>query len=124
VDDGIAAWTRTLDRDEAWSRLRAAGVPSGPALTATELNRDPHLAHRGFFTVFDHPDSGRHPYPGLGLRLSATPGRADWVSPPFATHNDHVFRELLGLGDAEVDELYALGVTVHEPRGARSPEPR
>ena len=98
--------------------MRAAGVPSGPALTATELNRDPHLGHREFFTVFEHPDCGRHPYPGLGLRLSATPGRADWVSPPFAAHNDHVFRTLLGLTDAEVDELHALGVTSRAPRGA------
>jgi crotonobetainyl-CoA:carnitine CoA-transferase CaiB-like acyl-CoA transferase len=124
LDAGIAAWTRELDRDEAWSRLRAAGVPAGPALTATELNRDPHLRHRGFFTVFDHPDCGRHPYPGLGLRLSATPGRADWVSPPFGAHNDHVFRELLGLGDAEVAELHALGVTSREPRGAGPTEAR
>ena len=117
LDEWIAAWTSARERDAAWLLLLAAGVPAGPARTSTELSRDPQLHARHFFDELDHPDCGRHPYPGLGLNLEATPGHVDWVSPPFGEHNEYVFKELLQLTEREIAELYELGISAHEPRG-------
>ena len=46
----------------------------------------------------------------LWIKLSATPGRVDWPGPALGEHNAAVFRELLGIDEAELSRLGECGV--------------
>lgn len=116
LDAGIADWTRTRERETIWKQLIGQDVLAAPVYSGADLNHDPHLAARRFFTELDHPDCGTYPYPGLGFKLSGTPVGIDRISPSFAEHNDYVFRTLLGLTEREIAELYDLGITSDKPK--------
>ena len=45
----------------------------------------------------------------LGKRLTDTPGRVRWLGPPLESHNDEVYRGLLGLSAADIAALRASG---------------
>ena len=66
---------------------------------------DPHLAARGFFERVDVPYVGEYPWCGPQARLSRTPLHIRRWAPRLGEDNDYVYRQVLGLGDAEYDEL-------------------
>jgi crotonobetainyl-CoA:carnitine CoA-transferase CaiB-like acyl-CoA transferase len=39
------------------------------------------------------------------MRFSRTPAAAAWPAPEIGEHNDHVLREILGMGEDEITEL-------------------
>ena len=43
-------------------------------------------------------------------KLDATPGRTDWPGSDIGSHNDEVLRDILELGDAEIDQLRDDGI--------------
>ena len=101
VDDGIARWTRTRERDDVVTALRAAGLRAAPVLTISELFTDPQLRHRGMWPKVQHPVIGAMHVMAPPFRLSATPSVQERPGPLVGADNDHVFGELLGLTDAE-----------------------
>jgi crotonobetainyl-CoA:carnitine CoA-transferase CaiB-like acyl-CoA transferase len=101
----VAAWTASRDKHEAARILQAAGVPAAPVQTPQDLARSAYLQHRGFYTVLEHAEAGRHPYPGLPIRLSLTPGRQVRAAPPFGSDNMIVLRDILKM---EPEEIAAL----------------
>lgn len=111
----IATWSRRHDKHHAAEILQAAGVPAAPLQTPREVAADPHLIHRGFFTVLEHPDAGRHPYPGLPLHLSRTPGRQYRAAPTFGGDNSYVLRHILGMSDAAVTAAESGGALATTP---------
>lgn len=112
----IADWTRGQDKHAVAARLQAAGVPAAPVQTAQDLARSEYLAHRGFFTVLEHPDAGRHPHPGLPIHLDATPGSQRRAAPRFGADNHRVLRDILGLTAEEIAAVEASGAMATEPR--------
>jgi crotonobetainyl-CoA:carnitine CoA-transferase CaiB-like acyl-CoA transferase len=72
--------------------------------------RDPQLAHRGHFHPMDHPVIGRQDYEALGFRLAASPPAFTRPGPTLGRDSEHVFKEILGLSDAEYDRLSGAGV--------------
>jgi len=48
--------------------------------------------------------------PDVVPRLSATPGKIDWLGAAVGAHNDEVFRDLLRLDASEMNELRERGV--------------
>ncbi|MDA0256535.1 MAG: CaiB/BaiF CoA-transferase family protein, partial [Chloroflexi bacterium] len=115
IDDAIAAWSRTLDHNEATRRLQDAGVPAGPVLANWELASDPHLYERGYWLETVHPEVGYERWEGYPWRLSRTPGRARRAAPRYAEHNDEVLREACGLTASEIEELRRSGALMDEP---------
>jgi crotonobetainyl-CoA:carnitine CoA-transferase CaiB-like acyl-CoA transferase len=115
IDEAIAAWSADEDHWDAARALQAAGVPAGPVLANWEVVSDPHLHQRSFFIYVNHPEAGVLPYPGFAWRLSRTPARLRRPAPLFGQHNREVFQDLVGLGEAEVEDLYAAGVTADVP---------
>ena len=101
----IAAWSRDRDKHEAAALLQAAGVPAAPVNSPADLATSAYLAARGHFTELDHPEAGRHRYPGLPMHLSASPGGARRAAPTFGQSNAHVVREILGWADADLGRL-------------------
>jgi crotonobetainyl-CoA:carnitine CoA-transferase CaiB-like acyl-CoA transferase len=111
LDAAVATWTAERDRHEVTKLLQDAGVRAGAVQNAEDLNEsDPQLAHRGVFFEMDHPVIGTARFEGVPICFSDT-AADNWRSGPLlGEDNEYVFRELLGVGDAEYAELAAAGV--------------
>ena len=110
IDDLIAAAVRDRDVHEVAEALLAAGVPSAPVQDAADVVADPQLAWRGHWVRPPHTEMGESLYNMPPYRLSATPVTIRSAAPRLGEHTREVCRDLLGLVDAEIDELQADGV--------------
>jgi crotonobetainyl-CoA:carnitine CoA-transferase CaiB-like acyl-CoA transferase len=110
LDMMIADWTRDKDRHALMHALQAAGTPAGAVQTAEDTNEhDPQIAGREVFFELDHPVIGQARFEGSPIRFSRTQ-QENWRSAPLlGEDNEHVFKTMLGLSDAEVEELAAEG---------------
>ncbi len=109
LDAIIAEWTRPRDRDRVVEEFAAAGLAAAPSRDPEELIRDPHLRERGAFVEVDHPEVGRREFVGVPWHMSEyePPVRH---APLLGEHNDHVFRDLLGMSEPDIAELRRQGV--------------
>lgn len=110
LDRLVGDWTRSKDRDEVVSRLRAARVPCAAVRGVAEMVEDRHLHARGAIQRIDHPTLGEVVVPHSPLRFRGTPLAPLTPSPDLGAGNREVFGEWLGLSDAEVAGLEADGV--------------
>ncbi len=119
LDRKIGEWTITLDPWEVTALLQAQGIASGPVLTAKDLLLDPHLKARGFYQLQTMPPEaegvGTRPYVGMPWQLSKAPTELRMSCPTLGRDNDHIYRELLGLSDEDIEELTADGIISTEP---------
>ncbi len=116
LDRELTRFTRERDAHALAVELRGAGVPAAPVNSAPELLADPQLRARGYFRTLCEPDVGPIEYPGTPLRIDGDAQAGSWSpAPRFGEHNREVLRELLGLGDAEIDELERAGVICDAP---------
>ena len=110
LDDVLAAWTATQDRDELVAELRASGVPASPVNDIDGLWKNCQIAARGM--------ADRVAIPGLGTEtLFRAPWNVSGVAiatgtrgPVVGEHNEHVLRGSLGLSGEEFERLTAEGV--------------
>ena len=110
IDERLSAWTKGHEARELMNRLQAAGVPAGEVNRCSDLFTDPQLLHRDHFVWMDHEELGRHAFDGTEFKLSETPPRYERPSPLLGEHNDLVFRDILGISDAELSDLAAAGL--------------
>ncbi len=115
IDDLLADWTRGQERDALAERLHRVDVTAAPVADGRDLAESPFLEARGFWAEVDHPEVGRRRYPGLPIRLSATPATYRRGAPCLGEHNRDVLVEVLGFDDARVDELERAGVLRDTP---------
>jgi len=78
-------------------------------LSAHGSNEDPQYRARGNIRMVDSR-IGQLAVPDVVPRLSATPGKIDWLGAAVGAHNDEVFRDLLRLDASEMNELRERGV--------------
>ncbi|HUY39285.1 MAG TPA: CoA transferase [Candidatus Binataceae bacterium] len=119
LDAELTRALATVPIDEAVSRLRAAGVDTAPVNSAPAVLGDAQLQDRGYFVPIDRAVVGTHLYPGAVARMSATPAAQEAPAPLLGEHNAEVFRELLGMTEAELAELESAGVIGTAPRDYR-----
>jgi crotonobetainyl-CoA:carnitine CoA-transferase CaiB-like acyl-CoA transferase len=105
VDETVGAWTITFDRADLMAVCEAAQVPCGPVYAIDEIFEDPHYAARGNILRMQDPRVGELAVPNLVPRLSATPGRVNWLGMELGAHNDEIYQGLLGLDAAEMRRL-------------------
>jgi crotonobetainyl-CoA:carnitine CoA-transferase CaiB-like acyl-CoA transferase len=110
VDETVGAWTATFDRADLLTLCEAAQVPCGPVYSVDEIFQDPQYAARENILRVNDPRVGELAVPNLVPRLSATPGRIDWLGPELGAHNEEIYRGLLGLDDAELQRLREAAV--------------
>jgi crotonobetainyl-CoA:carnitine CoA-transferase CaiB-like acyl-CoA transferase len=110
VDETVAAWTARFDRADLMRECETAQVPCGPVYAIDEIFEDPQYAARGNILRMMDPRIGELAVPNLVPKLSATPGRVNWLGPELGAHNDDIYRGLLGLDDAALERLKAEGV--------------
>lgn len=111
LDGMIQAWTQTQERYSLMYRLQEAGVPAGAVQSAEDrVEVDPQLAERELYQELDHAELGRFKTETPPFKLSRTPARLHHSSPLFGEHNRHVFGEILGLSEEEIQQCYEEGV--------------
>jgi crotonobetainyl-CoA:carnitine CoA-transferase CaiB-like acyl-CoA transferase len=111
----VSAWTAERDHYAAQEALQAAGVPAAAVLNAVELLADPHVRARHGFAYVDVPNAGAAPYPRAAFLLDRTPVPIEKPAAGFGADNGYVFRDLLGLSDADLAALERDRVTASVP---------
>ena len=115
IDERLSAWAAGQDPDEAAGLLQRAGVNASPVYSPLMLVYDEHLAGRGNFPKYDHPEAGEFGTTKPVWRLTERPFDGIRPGPCFGEHNRDVLSRIGGLSDPEIDELEALGVVATEP---------
>jgi len=116
LDAEIEAFTGERDAFEVMQRLQSAGIAAGVVQNVEDqYERDPQLAQRGFFETIEHLQKGRVVATGIPLGLTRTPARTGRAGAVMGEDNDAVFRDLLGLSEAEIAAATASGA-IEPPR--------
>ena len=110
LDEHIAAWTREQDGIDLMDALQDAGVEAGVVEDFDDLLEDPQLAHREHFVEIEHPELGALLVERCGFRIDGAPGGYTSAGPRPGEHNRAVLGGILGLDDAEIERLIAVGV--------------
>jgi len=111
LDGLIAAWAAQHDAREIDRVLNAAGVVCGPIYTIAEIFEDPQFAAREMLVEHVDPEFGPYIGPGIVPKLSETPGEVRWSATwQEGSHNEEIYRGLLGLTASELDALREDGV--------------
>jgi crotonobetainyl-CoA:carnitine CoA-transferase CaiB-like acyl-CoA transferase len=110
IKAAITAWTSARAPDVAMHALQAAGVASGVARLPIELLSDPQLHARGFIQQIDRAFIGRHPQPSMPFRETDRPFAIRSAPPTLGEHNREILADMLGLSDAEIDQLTRDGI--------------
>ncbi len=110
LDAQLNVWTAGQDNIVLAERLQAAGIAATPVLTPPEALKSPHLAARGWWQIMHHPEVGDYHYAGPGWRLPATPVEFGFPPAVYGAHNREVYIDMLGLTEAEYQELLAEGI--------------
>lgn len=95
-----AEWTVALD---------AVKVPCGPIMNIAQVMNDPHVQSRDMVVSLTHPVAGRLLVPGVPIKFSESPAAIKCAAPELGEHNKEVYTELLGMSEAEIDELKKKG---------------
>ena len=110
LDAIVSAWTAGLTAEAAAQFLQAAGIRAYPVVTMAGLFSDPQLLARRQFRVRRHPEMGDHAYCYPGFDLAEAPGDIVGPAPCVGADNDFVFRDLVGLTQAEYETYRQRGV--------------
>lgn len=110
LDAEIAEWTRAQSAEAVAGTLQGVGVCAYPVVTMAGLFSDPQLAARRQWRVRRHPEMGDQAYEFPGFDLENAPGDIVGPAPCLGADNDFVFRDLLGMAEAEIDAYRQNGV--------------
>jgi crotonobetainyl-CoA:carnitine CoA-transferase CaiB-like acyl-CoA transferase len=106
----VAEWTAGRPAADVEAAAVAHGVPVASAYTAADIAADAHMAARGDLVAVEDPILGplrqQAPFPRLVGESTPTPTGA----PRLGEHTREVLGGVLGLSDAELDDLAAEGV--------------
>jgi crotonobetainyl-CoA:carnitine CoA-transferase CaiB-like acyl-CoA transferase len=110
IDACLSEWTAAFEDYDLFHALQVVGIAAAPVLDGSRALEDPHCLDRDLFqpqTLFD--GQGPYRFNTPFFRFSET--RTSVRQPPVALgeHNDYVYRDLLGVTDAEYDRLVAAG---------------
>jgi len=116
IDEGLGAWTRTLEPRAVMETLQAAGVPAGIVAHPGHHMSDPQLQHRGYPKLVVQPDYESLLLEGPAFLGSDLPEPIIAPAPKLGEHTRDVAREVLGLGDAEIQALIDEAVLEDPPK--------
>jgi crotonobetainyl-CoA:carnitine CoA-transferase CaiB-like acyl-CoA transferase len=103
--DDLGAWTRARNAGDVAPTLQAAGIEAVPVADFGDVHDDEQLAHRRHFVPLNHPFMGDGDYERNGFRLSDAPSGYARSSPTLGQDNADVLGGILGLTDAEQEQL-------------------
>jgi len=106
----LTSRTVELDRFDLMHRLQLRGIAAGVVQKAPDrLDLDPQLKARGFYVDLPSSEIGTWPVDGFPARLSRSPAKVGGLpgraAPKLGEDNQKIYRDLLGLSDAEISAL-------------------
>ena len=104
----IEKWTMTRSKFEVMEILNPLNVPCGPVLSMKELAEEPSLRETGTVVEVDHPTRGKYLTVGNPIKLSDSLTTVT-RSPLLGEHTDEILREILGLGDDQIESVRSEG---------------
>jgi formyl-CoA transferase len=111
IEGIIADWARERTAAEIDAAMNDAGVICGPIYTVADIFEDPQYQARDMLLTHSDPEFGEYVGPGIVPKFSGTPCEVRWSATwEEGSHNRDVYGGLLGLSDAELDELKEEGV--------------
>ena len=105
VDALLGSWLMTHTTDEIMQICLEFGIPFSEVRTIDKVGCCPHLNARDFFISIERKEVGSLKYPGFPFKLSETPARIERPAPLLGEHNELIFKERLGLGSEERNDL-------------------
>ncbi len=110
LDEGIEAWTMTLNKYEVMEKCQASGVPAMPVQSAEDrVEYDPQLRHRQMYQEVEHPALGVRKMQNAPFKLADTPAVNHRSSPLIGQHTQEIVEGLLGLSYEELVAGYEDG---------------
>jgi crotonobetainyl-CoA:carnitine CoA-transferase CaiB-like acyl-CoA transferase len=111
VEDGVRGWTATMSRDDVVVRCQAAGVPAGEMLTSLESVENEHYLARGFRVEIEQPGNlvPKLVLDGPGFYGSRMGPPVITPAPLVGEHTREICRDVLGMGDDEIERLIGIG---------------
>ena len=104
--DVLAAFCRTLPRDQLMREAQSIRNGWGPVNSPKDVFENEQLQARDYWTPVTHTELNEtFDYPGPWAKLSATPLTIRRRAPRIGEHNDEVYLGLLGLGAERFEEL-------------------
>ena len=103
LDAIINAWTAPHQPEEVMALMQAGGVAAGVVENVEDqAEYDPQLKTRNFFWEMDSPGNAKDildnlPYYRLSIRVRQ--------GPKLGEHNNYVFKDILGMSEAEIAGL-------------------
>ena len=106
----VAAWCAARPAENIVAALREAAVLVYPVNDMRDLFHDEQIRASGTWQQRPHAEMGDIACYLPAMALSATPGVVGESAPLLGQHNRHVFTELLGLSEEEIQAYQAAGV--------------
>jgi formyl-CoA transferase len=111
IEGIVADWARERTAAEIDRVLNDAGVICGPIYTIADIFDDPQYQARDMLVTHVDPEFGEYVGPGIVPKFTETPCEVRWSATwDEGSHNRDVYGGLLGLSDAELDQLKVEGV--------------
>lgn len=99
----VEEWTLTQESGALVDKLLAKGVPSCPIYNIKQVTEDPQIAGaREMFIEEEYPRIGKLKVTNTHIKMSETKPCFRTPSPDLGQHNDEIYKNVLGLNDAEI----------------------
>ena len=110
IDERIREWTKGQTKRAVTSTLQVFGVPAAPMYAAADQMHDPHFQARGYPRWLHQQGLGWMAMEGPCFRASGMSDVHLVQAPLVGEHTRPIARELLGLGEAEIEKQIAAGI--------------
>jgi benzylsuccinate CoA-transferase BbsF subunit len=106
----VETWTVSQPPEKVMALMQAAGVAAGVVQDGEDMfEHDPQLKHRNYFPEIEPPEMGKYFTVAPPYKLSKV-GYEIRPAPLMGEHNEHVFKQILGMSDDDIADLIADGV--------------
>lgn len=106
IEDALKDYTM----EDAADMILAHGIPAGPILDISQILKDKHVREREMFVEMEHPTLGHITVNGCPIKLMDTKPSVRTPAPALGQDNQEVYKDLLGIGEAQYNELQKKNV--------------
>lgn len=105
LDRIFGGWIASHSQEEAVAAFRATSGTLAPIYSIDQIFRDPQFVAREAIVEVADEDFGTVRMQGPVPRFRRRPGRIRWAARGLAADNEYIYKEIVGLEDAEIQSL-------------------
>ena len=105
LDRLIEEWTSGLGAQEVMTLLQQHGVPAGVVQNTRDLVDNDAGYRERHIRLLDNPEAGTMTTHGEPISISGVEPKVQ-LAPQLGEHTEYVLKDLLGMDEADVDQLY------------------